>query len=80
MYFVVSVKKTFCPIRSFFLVEPARYTRYRWSRRFFFNFRDSLVRQLKEAPNYVKFCGFPLAMSLWFYEYCKKVDEGIVVR
>ncbi|KAK4713493.1 hypothetical protein R3W88_019400 [Solanum pinnatisectum] len=31
-------------------------------------------------PDYVKFEGFPLALQIWFYECCNKVDVSIAIR
>ncbi|KAH0743170.1 hypothetical protein KY290_031163 [Solanum tuberosum] len=31
-------------------------------------------------PDYVKFEGFSLALKIWFYECCNKVDVSIAIR
>ncbi|KAG5605919.1 hypothetical protein H5410_027411 [Solanum commersonii] len=37
-------------------------------------------RAKKISRNYVKFQGFPLALQIWFYECCNKVDVTIAIH
>ncbi|KAG5617577.1 hypothetical protein H5410_017401 [Solanum commersonii] len=68
------------PKDHFLCVESGQYITYPWGNLSFFNLRHSISSQMAKDPDYVKFEGFPLALQIWFYECCNKVDGSIAIR
>ncbi|KAH0755523.1 hypothetical protein KY290_025793 [Solanum tuberosum] len=68
------------PKDHFLCVESGQYITYPWGNLSFFNLRHSISSQMTKDPDYVKFEGFPLALQIWFYECCNKVDGSITIR
>ncbi|KAH0733336.1 hypothetical protein KY289_004524 [Solanum tuberosum] len=68
------------PKDHFLCVESGQYITYLWGNLSFFNLRHSISSQMAKDPDYVKFEGFPLALQIWFYECCNKVDGSIAIR
>ncbi|KAH0654423.1 hypothetical protein KY289_032101 [Solanum tuberosum] len=67
------------PKDHFLCVESGQYITYPWGNLSFFNLRHSISSQMAKDPDYVKFEGFPLALQIWFYECCNKVDGSIAI-
>ncbi|KAH0642527.1 hypothetical protein KY290_034109 [Solanum tuberosum] len=68
------------PKDHFLCVESGQYITYPWGNFSFFNLRHSISSQKAKDPDYVKFEGFPLALQIWFYECCDKLDGSIAIR
>ncbi|KAH0661826.1 hypothetical protein KY285_026720 [Solanum tuberosum] len=68
------------PKDHFLCVESGQYITYSWGNLSFFNLRHFISSQMAKDPDYVKFEGFPLALQIWFYECCNKVDGSIAIR
>ncbi|KAL3375129.1 hypothetical protein AABB24_006565 [Solanum stoloniferum] len=68
------------PKDHFLCVESGQYITYPWGNLSFYNLRHSISSQMAKDPDYVKFEGFPLALQIWFYECCNKVDGSIAIR
>ncbi|KAL3356505.1 hypothetical protein AABB24_017262 [Solanum stoloniferum] len=68
------------PKDHFLCVESGQYITYPWGNLSFFNLRHSISSQMAKDLDYVKFEEFPLALQIWFYECCNKVDGSIAIR
>ncbi|KAH0690084.1 hypothetical protein KY289_017442 [Solanum tuberosum] len=66
--------------KDFDLVESGRYIDYPWGKEAFDILILHLHTKIKHDGKYFRLYGFPLALQLWFYEYCSNFDEEIVVK
>ncbi|XP_059310743.1 uncharacterized protein LOC132062121 [Lycium ferocissimum] len=64
----------------FDLVESGEYMNYPWGNVCFKNLLSSISHKLVNKPTYYRFGGFPLAIQVWFYECCSKVDPTVAKR
>ncbi|OIT05408.1 hypothetical protein A4A49_61587, partial [Nicotiana attenuata] len=79
--FIFSSEKnsTTIPRLYFDLVESGRYSDYPWAINAFQYLIKSISKRIDSQKKYYIF-GMPLAMQVWFYECCSKVDPKIALR
>ncbi|XP_060195012.1 uncharacterized protein LOC132624217 [Lycium barbarum] len=53
---------------------------YPWGNDCFKALLSSISHKLANDPTYYRFEGFPLAIQVWFYECCSKVDPTVATR
>ncbi|OIS96805.1 hypothetical protein A4A49_60636, partial [Nicotiana attenuata] len=70
-------KTTTIPLLHFDLVESGRYSYYPWGTFAFSYLITSISKKMDYHKNYYRIAGMPLAMQVWFYECCSKVDPKI---
>uniref|UniRef100_A0A3Q7HQ99 DUF1985 domain-containing protein n=1 Tax=Solanum lycopersicum TaxID=4081 RepID=A0A3Q7HQ99_SOLLC len=66
--------------RDFCLVESGKFNSYQWGLDIYKNLSDSMRHELKSTHKYYRIGGFPLALQIWIFECCSKVDEDIAIR
>ncbi|XP_070049129.1 uncharacterized protein [Nicotiana tomentosiformis] len=64
----------------FDLVESERYSDYPWGKDAFQYLIKSISKKVDSQKKYYRIAGMPLAMQVWFYECCSKVDPKIALR
>ncbi|XP_070044911.1 uncharacterized protein [Nicotiana tomentosiformis] len=80
--FIFSSEKniTTIPRLHFNLVESERYSDYPWGKDAFQYHIKSISKKMDSQKKYYSIAGMPLAMQVWFYECCSKVDLKIALR
>nr|XP_033517659.1 uncharacterized protein LOC117281906 isoform X3 [Nicotiana tomentosiformis] len=80
--FIFSSEKnnTTIPRLHFDLVESERYYDYSWGKDTFQYLIKSISKKMDSQKKYYRITGMPLAMQVWFYECCSKVDPKITLR
>ncbi|XP_059302198.1 uncharacterized protein LOC132054159 [Lycium ferocissimum] len=78
--FSTESNKAFVPKLHFDLVESGEYMNYPWGNDCFKALLSSISHKLANDPTYYRFEGFPLAIQVWFYECCSKVDPTVATR
>ena len=66
--------------RDFYLVESGKFNLYPWGLDVYKKLSDSVRHELKSTHKYYRIGGLPLALQIWIFECCSKVDEDIVIR
>ncbi|KAH0775093.1 hypothetical protein KY290_012230 [Solanum tuberosum] len=66
--------------RDFYLVESGQFNSYPWGLDVYKKLSDSVRHELKSTLKYYRLGGLPLALQIWIFECCSKVDEDIVIR
>ena len=66
--------------RDFYLVESGKFNSYPWGLDVYKKLSDSVRHELKSTHKYYRIGGLPLALQIWIFECCSKVDEDIAVR
>ncbi|KAH0654582.1 hypothetical protein KY289_032260 [Solanum tuberosum] len=64
----------------FDLVETGEYKDYPWGNLCFRTLLKNCSHKLGKNPSSFKFGGFHLALQIWFYECCSKVDRSVATR
>lgn len=72
--------KTWIPNLYFDLVESGEYINYPWDNEYFRLMVELSSHKLKNDSSSFKFVGFHLALQIWLYECCQKVDTTIAIR
>ncbi|XP_060195945.1 uncharacterized protein LOC132625148 [Lycium barbarum] len=78
--FSTEPSKSYVSRRHFDLVESGEYRNYPWGNDCFNETLASVSHQLSGDPSYYRVGGFPLALQVWFYECCSKVDPFVATR
>ncbi|XP_070003024.1 protein Ycf2-like [Nicotiana sylvestris] len=73
-------KTTTIPQLHFDLVESGRYSDYPWNTFAFSYLITSISKKIDNHKKFYRIAGMPLAMQVWFYECCSKVDPKIAKR
>ncbi|KAH0732950.1 hypothetical protein KY290_003794 [Solanum tuberosum] len=66
--------------RDFYLVESGQFNSYPWGLDVYKKLSDSVRHELKSTHKYYRLGGLPLALQIWIFECCSKVDEDIAIR
>ncbi|KAG5617111.1 hypothetical protein H5410_016935 [Solanum commersonii] len=66
--------------RDFYLVESRQFNSYPWGLDVYKKLFDSVRHELKSTHKYYRLGGLPLALQIWIFECCSKVDEDIAIR
>ncbi|XP_069151166.1 uncharacterized protein [Solanum lycopersicum] len=66
--------------RDFYLVESGKFNSYPWGLDVYKKLSDSVRHELKSIHKYYRIGGLPLALQIWIFECCSKVDEDIAIR
>nr|XP_025888319.1 uncharacterized protein LOC112942001 [Solanum lycopersicum] len=66
--------------RDFYLVESGKFNSYPWGLDVYKKLSDSVRHELKSTHKYYRIGGLPLALQIWIFECCSKVDEDIAIR
>ncbi|KAH0773552.1 hypothetical protein KY290_010689 [Solanum tuberosum] len=66
--------------RDFYLVESGQFNSYPWGLDVYKKLFDSVRHELKSTHKYYRLGGLPLALQIWIFECCSKVDEDIAIR
>nr|XP_025884863.1 uncharacterized protein LOC112940869 [Solanum lycopersicum] len=66
--------------RDFYLVESEKFNSYPWGLDVYKKLSDSVRHELKSTHKYYRIGGLPLALQIWIFECCSKVDEDIAIR
>ncbi|KAH0634893.1 hypothetical protein KY284_037679 [Solanum tuberosum] len=66
--------------RDFYLVESGQFNSYTWGLDVYKKLSDSVRHELKSTHKYYRLSGLPLALQIWIFECCSKVDEDIAIR
>ncbi|KAG5597177.1 hypothetical protein H5410_038409, partial [Solanum commersonii] len=66
--------------RDFYLVESGQFNSYPWGLDVYKKLSDSVRHELKSTHKYYRLGGLPLALQIWIFERCSKVDEDIAIR
>ncbi|KAH0721801.1 hypothetical protein KY284_006831, partial [Solanum tuberosum] len=66
--------------RDFYLVESGQFNSYPWGLDVYKKLSDSVRHELKSTHKYYRLGGLPLALQIWTFECCSKVDEDIAIR
>uniref|UniRef100_A0A3Q7IGD1 Ubiquitin-like protease family profile domain-containing protein n=1 Tax=Solanum lycopersicum TaxID=4081 RepID=A0A3Q7IGD1_SOLLC len=66
--------------RDFYLVESGKFNSYSWGLDVYKKLSDSVRHELKSTHKYYRIGGLPLALQIWIFECCSKVDEDIAIR
>ncbi|KAK4736859.1 hypothetical protein R3W88_000556 [Solanum pinnatisectum] len=66
--------------RDFYLVESGQFNSYPWGIDVYKKLSDSVRHELKSTNKYYRLGGLPLALQIWIFECCSKVDEDIAIR
>ncbi|WMV14662.1 hypothetical protein MTR67_008047, partial [Solanum verrucosum] len=80
--FLLSVEpnNNFVSKLHFDLVETGEYKDYPWGNLCFRTLLKNCSHKLGKNPSSFKFGGFHLALQIWFYECCSKVDRSVATR
>ncbi|XP_060202132.1 uncharacterized protein LOC132630578 isoform X2 [Lycium barbarum] len=78
--FSTESNRAFVPKLHFDLVESGEYMNYPWGNDCFKALLSLVSHKLANDPTYYRFEGFPLAIQVWFYECCSKVDPTVATR
>ncbi|OIT05375.1 hypothetical protein A4A49_65209, partial [Nicotiana attenuata] len=73
-------KTTTIPRLYFDLIESGRYSDYPWDIYAFNYLIKSISKKMDSQKKYYRIDGMPLAMQVWLYECCSKVDPEIATR
>ncbi|KAG5628193.1 hypothetical protein H5410_013411 [Solanum commersonii] len=66
--------------RDFYLVESGQFNSYPWGLDVYKKLSDSVRHELNSTHKYYRLGGLPLALQIWIFECCSKVDEDIAIR
>ncbi|KAK4737693.1 hypothetical protein R3W88_001390 [Solanum pinnatisectum] len=66
--------------RDFYLVESGQFNSYPWGLDVYKKLSDSVRHELKSTHKYYRLGGLPLALQIWIFECCSKVDDDIAIR
>ncbi|KAG5596433.1 hypothetical protein H5410_037665 [Solanum commersonii] len=64
----------------FYLVESGQFNSYPWGLDVYKKLSDPVKHELKSTHKYYRLGGLPLALQIWIFECCSKVDEDIAIR
>ncbi|XP_060210367.1 uncharacterized protein LOC132637272 [Lycium barbarum] len=78
--FSTEPSKSYVSRLDFDLVESGEYRNYPCGNDCFYETLASVSHQLSGDPSYYRVRGFPLALQVWFYECCSKVDPFVATR
>ena len=66
--------------RDFYLMKSGKFNSYPWGLDVYKKLSDSVRHELKSTHKYYRIGGLPLALQIWIFECCSKVDEDIAIR
>uniref|UniRef100_A0A3Q7I2W4 Ubiquitin-like protease family profile domain-containing protein n=1 Tax=Solanum lycopersicum TaxID=4081 RepID=A0A3Q7I2W4_SOLLC len=66
--------------RDFHLMESEKFNSYPWGLDIYKKLSDSVRHELKSTHKYYRIGDLPLALQIWIFECCSKVDEDIAIR
>ncbi|WMV16404.1 hypothetical protein MTR67_009789 [Solanum verrucosum] len=66
--------------RDFCLVESGQFNSYPWGLDVYKKLYDSVRHELKSTHKYYRLGGLPLALQIWIFKCCSKVDEDIAIQ
>ncbi|KAG5591914.1 hypothetical protein H5410_042428 [Solanum commersonii] len=66
--------------RDFYLVESGQFNLYPWGLDVYKKLSDSVRHELKSTHKYYRLGGLPLALQIWIFECCSKVDKDLAIR
>ncbi|KAH0632469.1 hypothetical protein KY284_035255 [Solanum tuberosum] len=66
--------------RDFYLVKSGQFNSYPWGLDVYKKLSDSVRHELKSTHKYYRLGGLPLALQIWIFECCSKVDEDIAIQ
>ncbi|KAH0664114.1 hypothetical protein KY284_029045 [Solanum tuberosum] len=66
--------------RDFYLVESGQFNSYPWGLDVYKKLSDSVRHELKSTHKYYRVGGLHLALQIWIFECCSKVDEDIAIQ
>ncbi|KAH0698865.1 hypothetical protein KY284_013080 [Solanum tuberosum] len=66
--------------RDFYLVESGQFNSYPWGLDVYKKLSNSVRHELKSTHKYYRLGVLPLALQIWIFECCSKVDEDIAIR
>ncbi|KAK4724546.1 hypothetical protein R3W88_027325 [Solanum pinnatisectum] len=66
--------------RDFYLVDSGQFNSYPWGLDVYKKLSDSVRHELKSTHKYYRLGGLPLALQIWIFECCSKVDDDIAIR
>ncbi|KAK4718099.1 hypothetical protein R3W88_016437 [Solanum pinnatisectum] len=66
--------------RDFYLVESGQFNSYPWGLDVYKKLSDSVRHELKSTHKHYRLGGLPLALQIWIFECCSKVDDDIAIR
>ncbi|KAH0748531.1 hypothetical protein KY290_027763 [Solanum tuberosum] len=80
--FLFSYEDNECQIsnRDFYLVESGQFNSYPWGLDVYKKLSDSVRHELKSTHKYYRVGGLHLALQIWIFECCSKVDEDIAIQ
>ncbi|KAH0653773.1 hypothetical protein KY289_031451 [Solanum tuberosum] len=61
-------------------MESGQFNSYPWGLDVYKKLSDSVRHELKSTHKYYRLGGLPLALQIWIFECCSKVDEDIAIR
>lgn len=79
-YFVLSTDngpKSYIPKAHFDLIESGRYLTYPLGKASFSALLETISKKLHPKGKFYRIGGLPLALQVWFYECCLRVDGSI---
>ena len=61
-------------------MESGKFNSYPWGLDVYKKLSDSVRHELKSTHKYYRIGGLSLALQIWIFECCSKVDEDIAIR